>query len=127
MVLDQPARVTEVQVPEVRKQMPLQTLQRPGQVQAQSVPAQTADIRVIKHEGLPLLTWRRTLCERDMSRDLVTQLQEALSAVGLDIGKQDGRMGKRTWAALQSYQQQEGLASGHLTYETLERLKIKKP
>ncbi len=127
MVLDQPAKVTEVPLPEVRKTMPLQTLQRPGQAQAQTVPAQTTSVQVIQHEGLPFLTWRRTLCERDMSRDLISQLQEALSSAGMDIGKADGKMGKRTWVALQNYQQQEGLASGHLTYETLERLQLKAP
>lgn len=127
MVLDQDAVAVPVPIPEKRIQMPYQSVAKPSEAREFEVPAQTRKVAVKVHEGAPQLSWRQVLCQRDMSPALVTDLQKALQMAGLDTGKPDGKLGNRTWEALQNYQQREGLASGFLTYETLDRLAVPSP
>lgn len=124
MVLDQEAQVVPVPLPETRIQVPYKAVETPSVAKEHEIPAQTKQVAVKLHEGMPQLSWRQVLCEKDMSPSLVTRLQKALQTSGFDIGKADGKLGNRTWQALQSYQQREGLASGFLTYETLDSLKL---
>lgn len=57
--------------------------------------------------------------------DLVKQAQEKLSADGKDIGTADGQLGPKTQAALQEFQQENGLPqSGQLDRETIAALDL---
>ena len=82
----------------------------------------TAALSVTRHEGMPQLVWRRALCESEAMPALVTRLQQALAAQGQEVGAPDGKLGRRTMAALVDYQRREGLAAGLITFETLQRL-----
>ena len=70
----------------------------------------------------PQLTWRRVVCEKEASPSLIRNLQAALLKEGFDAGPTDAKLGKKTMAAVESYQTQMGVASGILTYETLKLL-----
>jgi peptidoglycan hydrolase-like protein with peptidoglycan-binding domain len=60
--------------------------------------------------------------------ETVKQVQEKLSAAGLDVGQPDGKIGPKTQAALKQFQEKEGLqASGQLDQETLAALEIGTP
>jgi peptidoglycan hydrolase-like protein with peptidoglycan-binding domain len=60
--------------------------------------------------------------------ETVKQVQEKLSAAGLDVGQPDGKIGPKTQAALKQFQEKEGLqASGQLDQETLAALQIGTP
>lgn len=121
-VLDTPARAVEETLPETTQNVPLTAVVRPAQVQETPLPATTAALSVTRHEGMPQLVWRRALCESEAMPALVTRLQQALAAQGQEVGAPDGKLGRRTMAALVDYQRREGLAAGLITFETLQRL-----
>lgn len=121
-VLDTPARTVPHTLPEATRNLPLTEVARPALVQAQAVPPTTMPMQVTQHEGMPQLVWRRALCESEAMPALVTRLQQALQGQGQDVGRPDGRLGRRTMAALVSYQRREGLAMGLITFESLQKL-----
>lgn len=121
-VLEAPARAVPDTLPASTRQVPLTEVVRPAQVQAQVVEPVVAPLLVTQHEGMPQLVWRRALCESEALPEVVTSLQRALRAQGLDVGQADGKLGRRTMAALMDYQRGEGLAIGLVTFETLDRL-----
>jgi len=56
--------------------------------------------------------------------NLIRQVQQALAKAGYKPGSADGVSGPRTLAALKSFQQDNNLASGKLTKETLRALGV---
>lgn len=56
--------------------------------------------------------------------NLIRQVQKALAKAGYKPGPADGISGPRTLAALKSFQQDNNLASGELTKETLRALSV---
>jgi len=73
------------------------------------------------------LEWRPVLCETNMTRDVVADLQEALDREGFEPGPPDGLLGSGTLRAVEAYQQREGLDRGGLTYQTLGALGVDAP
>jgi len=55
----------------------------------------------------------------------ISKLQKALFTAGHNPGPVDGIIGPKTNAAIKSYQKASQLATGALTYETIENLNIK--
>ena len=74
---------------------------------------------------LPKLEERRGMCAQDMNSGIVAIVQQALISVGYKTGAPDGKAGERTIAALEAYQQKNGLGMGGFTFETLKHLNIK--
>lgn len=68
--------------------------------------------------------WRPILCETNMSGDVISRVQRALQSAGHNPGPIDGIYGRQTGAAVRSYQQANGLATGGLTLSTIEKLGI---
>ena len=126
-VLEEPARAIPEVLPASTRQLPLTQVAQPAAVQSQTVPPTTTAVRVTQHEGMPQLVWRRALCESDAQPATVTALQKALRDQGMDVGGLDGKLGRRTMAALMDYQRREGLALGLVTYETLSKLGVTAP
>lgn len=126
-VLEAPARAVPETLPASTRPLPLTEVARPASVQEREVEATTAALRVTQHEGMPQLVWRRALCESDAMPDVVSTIQRALRAQGMDVGQADGKLGRRTMAALMDYQRQQGLAIGLVTFETLDKLGLPKP
>ncbi|MCW5600577.1 peptidoglycan-binding domain-containing protein [Nitrosomonas sp.] len=56
--------------------------------------------------------------------DLVRKVQQALANAGFDPGAADGISGPRTMSALKRFQNQNNLAEGQLTKETLQMLGV---
>ena len=73
------------------------------------------------------LEWRPVLCETNMTRDIVSDLQQALDREGFNPGPPDGLLGRGTMTAIEAYQQREGLDRGGITYETLGALGVDAP
>jgi hypothetical protein len=69
-------------------------------------------------------SWERILCQTNMNKDVILKIQEALNAKDYDAGKADGVMGRATRVALDKYQRDNSLATGGITYETLNSLNI---
>jgi peptidoglycan hydrolase-like protein with peptidoglycan-binding domain len=64
------------------------------------------------------------LCETNLSGDIISKIQEALNNAGFSPGKVDGVMGWRTTNALKAFQEKNELATGGITYETVQKLGI---
>ena len=69
--------------------------------------------------------WRQVLCETNTTRDLVIQIQRALQRAGHNPGPIDGVLGRGTMSAADAYQRRNGLPTGGLTIQTLDKLGIK--
>ena len=68
--------------------------------------------------------WTQVLCKVNMTRDIITQLQEALTREGYDPGPADGLVGQGTLTAIEQYQAAEGIDQGGITLELLKHLKV---
>lgn len=69
--------------------------------------------------------WQRILCETNMSKDIVRQMQSALQQAGYYKGKIDGDIGSETLNAITRYQQKKRLSTGGITFEVLDALNVK--
>ena len=69
-------------------------------------------------------SWERILCQTNMNKDVILKIQKALKAKDYNPGKIDGVLGKDTRVALDKYQRDNSLATGGITYETLNALKV---
>ncbi len=69
-------------------------------------------------------SWERILCQTNMNKDVILQIQNALKAKGYNPGKIDGVLGRDTRIALDKYQRDNSLATGGITYETLNALGV---
>ncbi len=69
-------------------------------------------------------SWERILCQTNMNKDVILQIQNALKAKGYNPGKIDGVLGRDTRVALDKYQRDNSLATGGITYETLNALGV---
>ena len=70
------------------------------------------------------LEWRSILCDTNATPTVVRSLQSALKREGLYQGPIDGIIGSATAAAVRTYQQRNGLATGGITMATLEKLNV---
>ena len=69
-------------------------------------------------------SWERILCQTNMNKDVILQIQKSLKAKDYNPGKIDGVLGRDTRMALDKYQRDNALATGGITYETLNALNI---
>ena len=69
-------------------------------------------------------SWERILCQTNMNQHVILKIQNALKAKGYNPGKVDGVLGRDTRVALDKYQRDNSLATGGITYETLNSLTI---
>ncbi len=69
-------------------------------------------------------SWERILCQTNMNQDVVLKIQNALQAKNYNPGKIDGVLGRDTRVALDKYQRDNSLATGGITYETLNALSV---
>ncbi len=68
------------------------------------------------------MEWRQILCETNMTHGAVLEIQKALKSRNYNPGVLDGIYGKDTMAAVNKFQEDNGLARGQLTYETIDAL-----
>ena len=69
-------------------------------------------------------SWKRILCQTNMNKEVILKIQQALEAKKYQPGKADGVLGQATRVAIDKYQRDNSLATGGITYETLNALKI---
>lgn len=122
--LVKPAEVREVEVPAEYKTVKVLKMVRPPEEQRIPIPAeyQTIERQVLVKPGSA--AWKSILCETNTTPGIVIDIQRALLAKGFNPGKIDGVIGRETSDAIKAFQQANGLATGGLTMETLERLGV---
>ena len=123
-VVDKPATTRVVKIPAEYRTVKVQTLVEPAKEQRISIPAEYQTVSKTEKTSDGHMEWRPILCETNVTADIVTRLQRALSAKGHNPGPIDGVLGSETMAAVKSYQRTKGLPSGQLTMETLKALNV---
>lgn len=124
-VVDQPARVVEVNTEPQHATVAVVETVNPEKVEERTEPAVTRTMHITKYEGEPQIVLRRAMCDSDLHPALISRLQSALSSRGYSLGNIDSHLGQRTIAALSDYQADNGLAIGAVTYESLEALGVR--
>ena len=99
-------------------------VQTPATEKRTTVPAEyeTVTSRVKMSDGD--VKWMPVLCEVNVTSNTIMALQRALRAAGHNPGSIDGQLGAATMSAVTAYQRANGLATGELTLETLNKLGI---
>lgn len=124
-VMVKPPMTRTIEIPAVYKTVKVRKLVSAPQEQRIEIPAsyQTVTKTELATEGR--MEWRRVLCETNMSPSVISRIQRALMAANHNPGPIDGILGPQTRAAVTSYQREKGLATGALTYKTVESLGVK--
>ncbi len=119
-----PAEVREVDTPAVYKTVRTLKMVSPAEETRIPIPAeyQTVASQVLVSEGKA--EWKSILCETNTTPGIVQDIQRALLAKGFDPGPIDGVIGVKTSAAVRAFQTANGLATGGLTMDTLDKLGV---
>ena len=123
-VMTAPARTVEIEVPAEYETVKVRKLATQAREQRTSIPAEYQTIEETRLVKEGKLHWQPILCETNASPNLITNVQRALNDAGFNAGPVDGVLGQATSKAIGAYQQANGLSSGQLTLETLEKLGV---
>ncbi len=121
-VLKAPARTRTVKVPGEYNTIKVKKMVAPAYLKRVSIPATYDEVKKQVKMRNGKIEWRPVLCQTNVTPDIVRSLQNALRSASFDPGPVDGVLGRQTLAAVESYQQAQGLPVGNLTLETLETL-----
>ena len=123
-VLDTPASVKEEIIPATHKVVKVKKLVE----EAKEIKTPIAAIYKIIEKKQKISdahqSWERILCQTNMNKDVILKIQNALKAKNYNPGKIDGVLGRDTRVALDKFQRDNSLATGGITYETLNALNI---
>lgn len=142
-----PAAVRRVAVPAEYATIQRQELVSPGSVREVETPAEYKTVRSVKmvapaeEKRIPVAAeyqtvvsqvlvregtaeWKSILCETNTTPGIVQDIQRALLAKRFNPGKIDGVIGQDTATAIREFQQANGLATGGLTMDTLDKLGV---
>ena len=125
MVEDHPAGVKSEVVPATSEMIETQELVAEAKVTKTPVEAEYKTIAKKKKVTDERIGWKRILCQTNMSKEIIAELQSALNSKGYEAGEPDGLLGRGTRNALDKFQRENNLATGGITYETLKALGIK--
>jgi len=123
-VMIKPPESTIINIPAEYSMVKVRRMVSPPQKQVIKIPAQYQTITKTIQVSDGAIQWRKVLCETNMTKDNIMKIQASLNEKGYNPGPIDGIVGKRTMAAVTSYQKEQGLATGALTYRTIESLKV---
>lgn len=118
------AQVREVTIPAEYETVREQVIVKAAQTRKVSVPAEEQIVEKTVRVADGGLRWELVLCERRASGDTVNKIEEALASAGYDPGAPDGELGREDWVAIETFQSENGLGIGALTYATLDKLGV---
>lgn len=119
-----PAKVTTEAVPAAFESISVQKLVKPASERRIVIPARTKTVTSQKQVAPSRLEWRKVLCDINMTKRTITNLQLALKREGYNPGPIDGIVGRATMNAMEKFQIDEGIDQRGLTYEALQLLDV---
>ena len=121
-VVVRPAEIIEETIAPEYETIEVQKLVSPARQERIEIPATYKTVeRRIAIGGVA--EWRPVLCETNTDATKIAEVQQALADAGHPLAI-DGIFGPATFAAMQAYQLEQGLAVGYLTVATVERLGV---
>lgn len=124
-VVDQPASTRTVEIPAKYDTVRVTKLVEPEKENVIEIPAEfkTVARQELVKDGR--MEWREILCETNMTRDKIAQIQRALREKGFDPGRIDGVIGIETIQAVNAFQKDQGLPiDKYLNIATVEALGV---
>ena len=123
-VVDVPEHVEEHTIPAVLEKRTVTEVVTPEHTESFTIPAVYKDVPKTRATAPVDAVWRRVLCRRNASPELITHVQQALAAKGYNPGKQDGHIGPDTASAMQKFQADNNLPQGQMSIESVKALGI---
>ena len=123
-IMKVPPEVKKVAIPAEYQTVKVKKLVSAAQEKRTPIPAEYQEVKKTKKVAEGRMEWRPILCQTNTTPGLITSLQKALQRAGYNPGPIDGSVGYQTLTAVESFQQEKGLARGGLTIETLKALGV---
>ena len=124
LVIASAATVAEEKVSAVSKSISVSTVTTEAQQVKTVVPAVYGSVEKRTRVASERLEWRSVLCKTNMNEGLNNDIQVALKAKGFYDGPIDGIWGRGTMNGIEAFQKKNGLATGGLTLDALEKLGV---
>jgi len=124
-VMKIPAHIEEEVIPAVNEVITVQKLIAEAKTVRTPIEAEYKTVKKRKKISDTHMEWKRILCQTNMTKEIISRLQSALNDKGYKAGNPDGILGRGTRRALDQFQRDSELATGGITYETLNALGIK--
>ena len=124
LVVDTAASIEEDKVSPVAKLIKVSNVVTPAKESRQLVQAVYKAVEKTSKVASERLEWRRILCRTNMGPDINKKIQQALKDAGVYTGAVDGNVGRGTMSAVEKYQKENGLATGGITIDMLEKLGV---
>ncbi len=124
LVVDTPAEIEEDVMSPVAKLIKVSNVITPAKEERKLVQAEYKTIEKSTKIAAERLEWRPILCRTNMGPDINKRIQQALKDAGVYTGPIDGAVGKGTMSAVERYQQENGMATGGITIDMLEKLGV---
>lgn len=120
-----PPSTRKVVIPAEYKTVSVTEESTPPQERRIKIPAKYATVTKRKLVKDGMMDWREILCDTNMTRDRITQIQQALKKNGHNPGNIDGVIGGSTMKAVNSYQRAKGLpVDRYLNIATVQSLGV---
>ena len=124
LVVDSPAAIEEDKVSPVATLIKVSNVVTPATEERKLVQAVYSTVEKQNKTAAERLEWRPILCRTNMGPDINKRIQQALKDAGVYTGPIDGAVGKGTMSAVERYQKENGLATGGITIDMLEKLGV---
>jgi hypothetical protein len=123
-VVDVAAHTTTIVHPAIYETVEVEKLVEEPKEIAETIPAVYEDIPQTVKVTDAKMEWREILCETNTTKDVVSELQQALEDKSYSPGPIDGVYGWQTMNAVTRFQKDNDLPSGQLTIQTLRLLGV---
>lgn len=124
-VVDTPATTKVTKIPAKYITVKVQKLVDPAKTETTPIPDEVMTVERTVKVADGGIEWRQILCQTNMTREVIENIQGKLKEAGVFRGSVDGALGPMTMRAVRAYQQAKNLPAGQLTIETLDSLGIK--
>ncbi len=124
-VLAEPAKTKRVSIPPQYKTVKVRKLVSPPQERRITIPASYQTVTRTEKVSDGHMQWMPVLCQVNMTREKIKEIQRALKKAGYYRGPIDGIVASQTIAAMRKFQDAKGLTpTRYLTLETVRALGV---
>lgn len=124
-VVKTPAQTNTIEIPAEYKQVEVTKLVTPAREEVSVIPA---EFKTVEHKELVkdgYMAWRSILCETNMTKSRIADIQRALRDKGYEISGIDGVIGSETIRAVNAFQRDNNLpVDRYLNIETVKALGV---